>query len=260
MTNNFIDLEDQKGVRFITINRPDSLNALNYDVIQQLEDVLRESQYNESVRTIVIKGNGKAFCAGDDLRGMGTEQQPVPKGNRKRAELGYGRVITAIRSIDKPVIAQVHGYALGAGCDIALACDLVYAAEDTRFGLVFAKRGLVAGTVLLPKLVGYQKACEYLFLGEQFSVTEAKRIGLVNEICSNDELTGAVKDLAERLATAPTAAIGLIKRAINESIGASIEESVRHQNNAIASSYTTHDYEEGKKAFQEKREPVYLGR
>ncbi|MCM3653333.1 enoyl-CoA hydratase/isomerase family protein [Metabacillus litoralis] len=260
MTTKHIIVDDFKGVRNIILNRPEALNSLNYDVIQELENTINESKYNETVRVVVIKGNGKAFCAGDDLKGMGTEKQPVPDHILRRAELGYGRLILALRQLDKPVIAEVHGYALGAGCDLALACDMIFAAENTKFGLVFAKRGLVSGTALLPKLIGYQKACQYLFTGDYFSADEAKELGIVNELHKPEELSFAVDQMAEKLAVAPTAAIGLIKRAMNESIGASLQQSVNIQNNVVAASYSTHDYHEGKKAFQEKREPVYFGK
>ncbi|WP_158232806.1 enoyl-CoA hydratase/isomerase family protein [Sporosarcina sp. P17b] len=260
MNNENIIVEDLNGVRNITLNRPKALNSLNYDVIEELENVIKESKYNDSIRVVVLKGSGKAFCAGDDLKGMATEKQSVPEHILRRSELGYGRLILTLRNLDKPIIAEVHGYALGAGCDLALACDLVLAAEDTKFGLVFAQRGLVSGTVLLPKLIGYQKACQYLFMGEYFSALEAEKLGIVNEIHKPEELSKAVNVLAEKLSIAPTAAIGLIKRAINESIGTSLEESVKVQNTVVAASYTTHDYEEGKTAFQEKREPNYLGR
>lgn len=260
LNHKHIVIEDLRGVRKIILNRPESLNSLNYDVIKELEEVIRDSRYNDTVRVIILKGNGKAFCAGDDLKGMGTENQPVPEHTLRRAELGYGRVILALRQLDKPVIAEVHGYALGAGCDLALSCDLVFAAENTKFGLVFAKRGLVSGTVLLPKLIGYQKACQYLFTGEYFSASEAERLGIINELHKPEELSSAVDKMAEQLSVSPTAAIGLIKRAINESIGASLEKSVSLQNNVVAASYSTHDYNEGKKAFQEKREPSYMGR
>ena len=253
-------VEDSNGVREITLNRPESLNSLNYDVINELEGVIKESKYNDVIRVIILKGSGKAFCAGDDLKGMATESQLVPDHVLRRAELGYTRLILALRKLDKPVIAEVHGYALGAGCDLALACDFIIAEENTKFGLVFAKRGLVSGTVLLPKLIGYQKACQYLFTGETFTAAEAEKLGLVSALYKQENLSSAVAELATRLSNAPTAAIGLIKRGINESIGASLEEAVNIQNNIVAASYSTYDYEEGKKAFKEKREPLYLGK
>lgn len=253
-------VEDKKGIRVISLNRANSLNALNYDVINELLDILDKTKLDSQIRVVIFKGEGKAFCAGDDLKGMSTDNQPAPVHALRRAELGYSRVILALRNLDKPVIAQIHGYALGAGCDLALACDLVYAEVNTKFGFVFAKRGLVAGTILFPKSVGYQKACEYLFSGNTFSASEAKDLGIVNGIYDDiDELSSRVEAKAIEFSNAPTAAIGLIKRAINDGIGTSLYESANIQDNVIAHSYGTHDYEEGKNAFKEKREPKYIG-
>lgn len=256
---NNILIEDKEGIRKIILNRSSSLNALNYDVIADLEKVIEESKLDDTVRVIILKGEGKAFCAGDDLKGMGTEKYPTPNHHIRRAELGYGRLILALRNLDKPIIAEVHGYALGAGFDLALACDLIITAEDTKFGLVFAKRGLVAGTVLLPKLLGYQKACEYLFTGEYITASEALNLGIANKVHPKENLSSEVDKLANKFVKAPTAAIGLIKRALNNSIGLTLEQQVDLQNQVIAASYSTRDYNEGKRAFQEKREPNYLG-
>jgi 2-(1,2-epoxy-1,2-dihydrophenyl)acetyl-CoA isomerase len=260
MKGEFLIIEDIEGIRKITLNRPQSLNSLNYDVIKELEEAIKDCRYNDNVRVVILKGKGKAFCAGDDLKGMETQNQPTPDHAIIRAELGYGRLILALRKLDKPVIAEVHGYALGAGCDLVLSCDLVFAAEDTKFGLVFSKRGLVSGTVLLPKLISYQKACQYLFTGEYFSAKEAMQFGIVNEVHKSENLTEVVDKFARALSVAPTGAIGLMKRAINNSIGATLEQSVDYQNQIVAASYFTHDYSEGKKAFQEKRAPEYLGK
>jgi 2-(1,2-epoxy-1,2-dihydrophenyl)acetyl-CoA isomerase len=252
-------VEDRNGIRTVTLNRPESLNAINYDILDELEQVSRDSHYNGDVRVLVLKGAGRAFCAGDDLKGMGTSRTPLPEDAMKRADLGYPRFILALRRMAKPVIAHVHGFALGAGCDLALSCDLVFAAEDTQFGLVFAKRGMLSGTVLLPSLVGYQRACEILFSGETFSAQEALRLGLVNKVGPADGIRRTVDEWAERLAASPTAAIGMMKKAINQSIGLSLETAVDIQRYTVALSYHTHDYDEGKQAFVEKRAPKFTG-
>lgn len=254
-----IFVKDAEGVRTIILNRPKSLNALNYDVINELLDVFNLTKLDNQVRVVVLKGEGRSFCAGDDLKGMGTETRPAPNHALRRAELGYSRLISALRELDKPVLAQVHGHALGAGCDLAIACDLVYADNNTQFGLVFAKRGLVAGTALLPRLVSYQKSCQYLFTGETFSAEQAKNMGIVNEVYESNDLSFEVEKKACEFSKAPTAAIGLMKRAINESLGKSLKDSLKIQNSVIAHSYNTYDYEEGKKAFNEKRKPQYIG-
>lgn len=252
-------VEDRDGIRTVILNRPESLNAINYDVLDDLEQVARDSHYNGDVRVLVLKGAGRAFCAGDDLKGMGTSMTPLPEDAAKRADLGYPRFILALRRLAKPVIAHVHGFALGAGCDLALSCDLVFATEGTKFGLVFAKRGMLSGTALLPTLVGYQRACEILFSGETFSAEEALELGLVNKVGSADEIHQLVDEWAGCLAASPTAAIGMMKRAINQSIGLSLEGAVDIQRYTVALSYHTHDYHEGKQAFVEKRAPKFTG-
>lgn len=254
-------VNDVEKVRTITLNRPDSLNALNYDVLDEIEEVFSESNYNENVRVVILNGAGRAFCAGDDLKGMGTKKTPVPEDNPlKRAEIQYSRAILAIRKLGKPVIAQVHGFALGAGCDLALSCDMVFASEDTKFGLVFVKRGLLGGTILLPKIVGYQKACELLFGGDMFTAEQARQMGIVNYVASEEEISELVKQWAHRFSIAPTGQIGLMKKAINQSIGESLERSVDYHRYITALMYQSHDHNEGKEAFLQKREPNFVGK
>ncbi|MDQ0218031.1 enoyl-CoA hydratase/isomerase family protein [Peribacillus cavernae] len=254
-------VSDLDGIRTVTLNRPGSLNAITYDVLEELEEVIRDCKYNEKVRVIVLKGAGKAFCAGDDLKGMGTAKTPLPEGlPLKRAEIGYSRFILTLRQLDKPVLAQVHGFALGAGCDLAFSCDMIFAAKETKFGLVFAKRGALGGTAVLPKIIGYQKACELLFSGDMFTAEEAHQMGIVNYVASQEEIDELVNKWAHRFAKAPTGQIGMMKKAINQSIGESLERSVDYQRYIQALMYNTHDSNEGVSAFLEKREPHFIGK
>lgn len=253
-------VDDHESVRTIILNRPSALNAITYDLLEELEQVVLESDFDDAVRVLVLKGAGRAFCAGDDLRTMGTARTPLPEHDAvKRAALGYPRFILALRRSRKPVLAQVHGYAMGAGCDLALACDMVFATRGSRFGLVFARRGMLGGTVLLVRLVGYQKACELLFGGEDFSAEEAKHLGMVNFVGEESDVAEQVHNWAGRLASGPTTAITLMKKALNQGIGQSLEQAVDTQRHAIALMYHTQDYEEGKRAFVEKRPPRYSG-
>lgn len=252
-----VQVRDDHGVRTVTLNRPARLNAINYDLIDALETITQDSHRDPGVRVLVLKGSGRAFCAGDDLKGMGTVRIPLPQDATARAELGYPRFILALRHMAKPILAQVHGYALGAGCDLALSCDLVFADEDAKFGLVFAQRGMVSGTALLPRLVGYQAACDLLFSGRTFDASEAKALGLVNSVLPSTRLEDEVATRAKQLAEGPTVALGLIKRAVNHSLGVTLESAVRVQQSAIAASYNTEDYFEGKTAFLEKRSPHF---
>lgn len=254
-----LKVNDNKNIREIILNRPNSLNSINYDVLSELEFVIDDSKFNDDVRAIIIKGSGRAFCAGDDLKGMGTEKTPFPYDNQiKRVELMYSRIIISLRKLLKPVIAQVHGYALGAGCDLALACDLIFAEKDTQFGLVFIKRGLTGGTALLPKTIGYHKACELLFSGDMFSANFAKEMGIVNFIGTKKEIEYKVTEWAEKLSHSPTTAIGLMKNALNQDL--ELERAINIQKYVSQSVYYTLDKEEGSKAFFEKREPNFKGK
>src|SRR5699024_9220780 len=216
-----IQVNDSNNIRTIILDRPSKLNAINYDVIAELSDIIDASQLNDEVRVIVLKGSGKHFCAGDDLKGMGTNDNPSPDHHIiNRVNMGYPNLIYKIRNLRKPVLVAVHGVALGAGCDLAFACDMIFATDESKFGLVFSKRGLVGGTALLPKLVGYQKACEILFSGEMFSAKQAKDMQIVNYLSSSfEELQLLVEKWAKDFSAYPTTAIGLMKQAINQSVG-----------------------------------------
>jgi enoyl-CoA hydratase/carnithine racemase len=261
MRYEYLLVTDEAGVRTIALNRPASLNALNYDVMDELEQAIFDSGKRDHVRAVVIRGEGRAFCAGDDLKGMGTEKNPVPEDiPLRRAELGYTRLLLAIRKLPKPVLAQVHGYALGAGFDIALACDMIFASSDAKFGFPFIKRGLLGGTAILPTIVGYHKACELLFGGEMLTAEEARQMGIVNVVTPPEQLAETVADRAGRLARSATGQIGMMKMAVNQSIGEPLDKSVQFQRYVTALMYGTHDCEEGKRAFVEKREPNFIGK
>ncbi|MEH7235887.1 enoyl-CoA hydratase/isomerase family protein [Bacillus sp. JJ1562] len=255
-------VENHDGIRTITLNRPTKLNSINYDVISELEHAVNSSQYNDEVRVVVLKGSGRAFCAGDDLKGMGTEKNPSPDDHIvNRVDIGYPRLIKSLRELRKPVIGFIHGYALGAGCDLALSCDMIFATEETKFGLVFAQRGLVGGTILLPTLIGYQKACELLFSGNMFTAQEAKNMGIVNYVAPTyEEIESMVNEWATRFSKSPTTALGLMKQSINQGIGASLERSIDIQKHMTVGVYHTKDSSEGKQAFVEKREANFIGK
>ncbi|WP_408011253.1 enoyl-CoA hydratase/isomerase family protein [Pseudalkalibacillus sp. A8] len=248
---------DEKSIRTISLNRSSSLNSINYHVLDELEKVIEDSRINRDVNVIILKGEGRAFCAGDDINGMGNDQLPVPTHTLRRADFGYPRFIERLRGLEKPVIAQVHGYALGAGCDLALSCDLIYAEKSAKFGLVFSKRGMVAGTAILPQLVGYHKACEILFTGNMYTAEQWKQLGIINDVWDRKELEEKVFEVAENLAENSIGAIGYMKRGLNQSIGSSMHSSVEMQKHLMAISYNTHDFNEGKTAFVEKRQPIF---
>ena len=266
MTNmgfNQIILESKNGITTITLNRPEVLNALNFRLIDELTEALETTSQDDTIRVIVLKGAGRAFCVGDDLRGMHEPGKSPPSGPKELQEYlwrGYVKVIKVLWNVNKPVIASIKGYALGAGLDIALACDFRIASSDAKFGAPYVLRGLVGGTYLLPKFIGLTKAKELLFTGKMISAEEAKQIGLVNEVVSPVQLDDATQSLASKFANAATAAISFMKVAIHRGLTADLEEGLYHQVYAAHLALRTEDVLEGKKAFIEKREPTFKGK
>lgn len=218
------------GVGTITLNRPAVLNAINPQMIEELHDVLAKVGADPSVRVVVLTGAGRGFCSGADLKARQRvkpgEAPPEAHGaGADRLRRTYNPLILAIRTIEKPFIASVNGVAAGAGCNIALACDLVIASEEARFGNVFARIGLIpdcGGHFFLPRLVGFHKAAELMFTGDLIEAREAERLGLINHVVPPAELPTYTRQLAERLARGPTRALGLCKRTLNVGLTADL--------------------------------------
>ncbi|GEK34335.1 enoyl-CoA hydratase/isomerase family protein [Kurthia sibirica] len=253
----FIEIKDVNHVRYLTLNRPKAMNTMTYEFIQQLVDAFDICKRDEHIRIVVLSGSGRAFCAGDDLKGMDSEKEPTPGNAQNAAEKGYLRVVKAIRSLNKPVIAKAHGFALGAGLDILLACDFIIAEEKTKVGLVFVKRGLVSGTALLSTLLPYQKVTEILFLGTTFDMAELHRLNLIYKMVPLEQLEQAVDDLIILLTENSFFAIGLTKRVLNENIGQTLQERFNSQNVIVSNLFHSTDMMEGMQSFVEKRLPNY---
>jgi enoyl-CoA hydratase/carnithine racemase len=258
-----IDVTEDSGITTITLNRPEKLNALAGHMRRDLAEALEAAGSERSVHVIVITGVGRAFCAGGDVAAMATliDQQDAEEFLRL---LGSARrVVTAIRQMSKPVIASVNGPAAGAGCNLALACDLRIASTRATFSQSFVKVGLHpdwGGTYFLPRLVTPNKACELFFLGEPIDANEALRLGIVNRVVEPDELENTTRQLAERLRDAPPIVLGAAKHAVYESDGSSLEEMLRFETEAQMRCFESQDGAEGVKAFLEKREPKFSGR
>ncbi|UNO41417.1 enoyl-CoA hydratase-related protein [Streptomyces sp. MST-110588] len=254
------------GVSWITLNRPDALNAITSDQRERVICRLADVSADPAVRAVVITGTGKGFCAGADLRAA----SPAPAAQGRVAgdvarviRLGAQRLIAAVLDCEKPVIAAVNGVAAGLGAHLALACDLVLAAESARFIEVFARRGLVpdgGGAYLLPRLVGPQRAKELLFFGETVSAVQAAQLGLVNRVVPDDALTETAREWAERLAGGPTRALALTKQLVNASLDADRATAFAAEAAAQEINMTTSDAQEGVAAFVERRTPTYRGR
>ncbi len=253
-----IQLEVAEGVATITLNRPESLNALNATMRRELLAALKAVGRDESVRAVVLTGAGRGFCSGADLRGGDGERQ-----FRRVLTDEYNPLVTAIRDMPKPVIAAVNGVAAGAGVSLALACDLIYAAEEARFIQAFVKIGLVpdsGSTRTLVRALGRHRAAALVFSGEPLLAAAARDVGLVNAVVPGDELASTVHAAADLLAAAPTRAIGHAKRLINRAEDATLAESLAHEADLQELAGRTQDHAEGIAAFAEKREPRFVGR
>ena len=253
-----IKVEMSDGVATITLNRPESLNALNATMRRELLAAVKAAGRDEAVRAIVLTGEGRGFCSGADLRGGGEERE-----FRRVLTDEYNPLITALRELPKPAIAAVNGVAAGAGMALALACDLVHAADDARFILAFGRIGLVPDSGLTRTLVralGRHRAAALIFGGEPLPAAEALAAGLVNAVVPSSELASTVRVAATRLAAAPTRAIALAKRAINHAEDALLAESLAMEAALQELAGRSQDHAEGIAAFGEKREPRFIGR
>ncbi|MFF9983783.1 enoyl-CoA hydratase/isomerase family protein [Streptomyces erythrochromogenes] len=254
----------ENNVSWITLNRPEAMNAVTWAQRERVIALLAEASADPAVRAVVLAATGKGFCAGADLRGA-----PAPGGDRvagdvaRMIRLGAQRLITAVLDCEKPVIAAVNGTAAGIGSHLALACDLVIAAEGARFIEVFVRRGLVpdgGGAYLLPRLVGPQKAKELMFFGDAVPAAEAERLGLVNRVVAAEELEAAAREWAERLAQGPTRALAMTKQLVNASLDGDRAAALAAEATAQEINMTTADANEGVASFVERRTPKYLGR
>ncbi|MEY2232090.1 enoyl-CoA hydratase/isomerase family protein [Streptomyces sp. BF23-19] len=253
------------GVAWITLNRPEAMNAVTWDQRERVIALLAEASADPAVRAVVVTATGKGFCAGADLRGS----PGAPAGERvagdvaRMIRLGAQRLITAVLDCEKPVLAAVNGTAAGIGAHLALACDLVIAAEAARFIEVFVRRGLVpdgGGAYLLPRLVGPQKAKELMFFGDAVPAVEAERLGLVNRVVPAGELEATAREWAERLAQGPTRALAMTKQLVNASLDGDRAAALAAEATAQEINMTTADANEGVASFVERRTPKYLGR
>ncbi|TXS41683.1 enoyl-CoA hydratase/isomerase family protein [Streptomyces sp. uw30] len=247
----------------ITLNRPEALNAITPDQRERIIHLLAEASADPAVRAVVLTGTGRGFCAGADLRGGSAAGERVPGDVARTIRLGAQRLIAAVLDCEKPVIAAVNGTAAGLGAHLALACDLVLAAESARFIEVFVRRGLVpdgGGAYLLPRLIGPQRAKELMFFGDALSAAEAERLGLVNRVLPDGELDRTARAWAERLATGPTRALALTKQLVNASLDSDRAAAFAAEAAAQEINMTTKDAREGVASFVERREPRFRGR
>jgi 2-(1,2-epoxy-1,2-dihydrophenyl)acetyl-CoA isomerase len=261
MTYEFVLRVADAGVLTITMNRPAVLNSCNRGMVTELRDAFNVAARDESVRAVVLTGAGRAFCAGQDLAEAVPSEGPVP--DIADIVVGYNALVLAVRRLEKPVIAAVNGTAAGAGANLALACDIVLAAEEASFIQAFVKIGLIpdtGGTFFLPRLVGVARATALMMLGGKVPARQAKEWGMIHDVVPGAELMGKVSELARDLATQPTRALGLIKEAINNSLHNDLEEQLVLEATLQGEAGQTADYMEGVRAFQAKRSPLFQGK
>lgn len=263
-------IDDADGIRRITLNRADAANSITPDQRDGVIAALEEASALLGIRVVVLGAAGERhFCTGADLRAS-RPQPPKPEGAPDRPvgqvarviETGAQRLMTAVLDCEKPVIAAVNGTAAGIGAHLAFCCDMIVAAEHAKFVEVFVRRGLVpdgAGAWLLPRIIGIQKTKELFFLGNDLPASEAASLGLVNRVVPGDQLTAEVDALAARLAAAPTIALSLAKRLVNESLDVDRTTALRSEAAAQEQNMSTHDANEGVQSFVERREPDYKG-
>jgi 2-(1,2-epoxy-1,2-dihydrophenyl)acetyl-CoA isomerase len=250
-----------EGVLDIRLNRPDVLNAFNRQMTTDIQDALKKAERDAAVRCIVFSGAGRAFSSGEDLKARQAEGGGGGFGSTLRER--YNPIVLKIRNVDKPVLASVNGVAAGAGCSLALACDMRIAADNARFIEVFVRVGLVpdsGSSFFLPRLVGLGKALEMAFLGDEVGAEDALRLGLVNRVVPAAELEERTRELALRLAKGPTKAIGLAKRTMNRALSMDLDQLLDYEVYAQEIAGASEDHQEGLRAFAEKRQPDFTGR
>lgn len=263
MSYETVQLEMREAVGLITLNRPASLNALTTEVGKDFQAAVAEARERDA-RAIVLTGAGRAFCAGGDLREM---QKIAEREGKVEAFFDeplrlLNKCILLIRSVPLPVIAAVNGAASGGGCNLALACDLVVAGEGAKFNQAFIKIGLVpdcGGTFILPRLVGWKRATELMMTGEVVTAARALEMGMINAVVPDEELLPRALAMAEKLAQAPTAAIGRIKELLDASAINDYGKQLEMERKVQIDSGLTKDFKEGVAAFIEKRPPKFVG-
>ena len=253
-------VDKRQGIAYVTVNRPDKLNALNRQVIEELQACFRVLRRDEEVRAVIITGAGqKAFIAGADINELAAQ---TPVEGREMSRRGQ-HMLEVIENLGKPVIAAINGYALGGGCELAMACTLRVASESARLGQPEVKLGIIpgyAGTQRLPRLVGKGRALEMILGGDPITAQEAYRIGLVNQVVPASELIAAAEKLAQKIMANAPLAVKFALEAVNHGMEMSETEGQFLEANLFGLCCTTADMKEGTRAFLEKRPPTFKGR
>lgn len=255
----YVHFEEQDGVGWVRFNRPEKLNALNPEVLNDLETVVNYCEKNDALKVVVLVGSDKAFAAGADI------------GNMAKGDIKYAYELTTqtmhvqekLTDLPKPTIAAISGYALGGGCELALCCDFRIAASNAVLGLPEITVGIIpggGGTQRLPRLVNRSAAAKLILLGERVSSEEAEKIGLVDKVVPLDRLEGEVKTLASTLMQRPFLALRAAKIAMRKGLNTSLKEGLQIEQDLFCMLFGTEDQKEGMAAFLERRKPMFKGR
>ncbi|MFZ4635365.1 MAG: enoyl-CoA hydratase-related protein [Saprospiraceae bacterium] len=255
----YIHFNIENHVARITLNRPQVFNSMHHDMRMEILSALDACATDPAVRAVFLTGEGKAFCAGEDL-----QEVTAPDGPSLTdiISTGYNPIVLGIRMLDKPVVCAVNGVAAGAGANIALACDITVAAESASFTQAFSKIGLIpdsGGTWTLPRLVGLQRAAALMMLSPKISATEAASIGMIWKVFPDDTFMQEAISIAETLAQMPTVGLGLTKKALNHSFSNDFAAQLQVEDQLQTAAGQTEDYREGVAAFLEKRKPIFKG-
>lgn len=254
-----LTLERKGAVAHILLKRAKVFNSFNREMAKALQDTLDQCRDDEEVRCVVIRGEGKAFCAGQDLQEVTDPEGPALTSIVRDH---YNPIIERIRHLNKPVLAAVNGVAAGAGANIALACDVVVACESASFIQAFSKIGLIpdsGGTFFLPRLIGFQRASALMMLGDKIGAREAENMGMIYRAVADGDFDQTVEDLATRLADLPTKGLAYTKLALNQSMRNDLSMQLALEEQLQTRAGSTSDYEEGVSAFLEKRKPKFTG-
>jgi 2-(1,2-epoxy-1,2-dihydrophenyl)acetyl-CoA isomerase len=262
MEYHYIKVEVKDAVQVITLNRPEVLNSFHLPMAREIQDALSVAAADDNIRAVLLTGEGRGFCAGQDLAAVSLDDSsPADLGETVRAQ--YNPIIRAIRRLEKPVVCAVNGVAAGAGANIAFACDLVFASTEASFIQSFSRIGLIpdsGGTFFLPRLVGLARASGLALLGGKLGAGQARDWGLIWETCEPASLRLRAMEIATALASQPTRGFGLTKQAFNESLMNDLDAQLDLEADLQAEAGRTSDFAEGVAAFKAKRAPVFRGR
>jgi 2-(1,2-epoxy-1,2-dihydrophenyl)acetyl-CoA isomerase len=255
-----LTIETIENIAYITLNRPERLNSFDMKLGEELYSVLHDISGIKNIRAVVIKGTGKGFCGGGDVKEMYAAKDKS-KFLRDLTKAIHKCVIE-IRTMEKPVIAAVNGAAFGAGLSLALACDIIISIKDAQFSTAFIGIGLApgCGTQFFTRLVGYQRACEYILTSKTFTADEAEKLGIINKVVGSDRLDEAVEEFISKFKKLPPIAVGKAKMLINKGMENDLVTHLELESKTASFSAGTEDFKEGVTAFVEKRKPVFKGK